>query len=61
MDPGGVVVLVTMTVGLVVHDLAGMHLLLVVNLPEDDTTVLRGSEVITGCCVAQLGFGEIAL
>ncbi len=56
MDPSGVVLFGTVTVGLVVHDLAGMDLLMVVNLPEDDTTVLGTAETVAGGCVAQLGF-----
>ena len=51
---------VAVTVGLVVHDLASTDLLLVVDLPEDDSTVLGAAEAIAGCCVVQLGFGEIA-
>lgn len=60
MDPGGGVVLVAMTVGLVVHDFAGMHALLVVNLPEDDTTVLGTAETIAGGGMMQLDFTQIA-
>ena len=60
VDPGGVVLLVAVTVGLIVHNLAGMDLLMVVNLPEDDTTVLGGSQAVAGCCTVQLSFGQIA-
>ena len=38
--------LVAMTVGLVVHHLAVVDTPLVVNLPEDDTTMRRGSDTI---------------
>ena len=60
VDPGGVVLFGAVTVGLIVHDLAGMHALLVVDLPEDDTTVLGGSQAVAGCCTVQLSFGQIA-
>ena len=49
VDPGGVALFGAVTVGLIVHDLAGMDLLMVVNLPEDDTTVLGGSQAVAGC------------
>ena len=60
MDPGGVALLVTVTVGLVVHDLAGTHALLVVDLPENDAAVLGTTKAVAGCRVAQLAIGEIA-
>ncbi len=46
VDPGGVVGFIAMTVGLVVHDLAGMDALLVIDLPEDDATVLGTAEAV---------------
>ena len=60
VDPGGVTLLVTVTVGLVVHDLAGMDVLLFVDLPEDDTSVLGTAKAVAGGSVAQLGVGQIA-
>ena len=60
MNPSGVVLLVAVTVGLVVHDLSGMDTLLVVDLPEDDTSLLGTAKAIAVGCMAQLGFGEVA-
>ena len=60
VDPGGGVLLVTVTVGLVVHDLAGTDPLPVVNLPEDDTTVPGTAEAVAVGSAAQLGVGQIA-
>ena len=60
VDPGGSVVLVAVTVGLIVHNLAGMDALVVVNLPEDDSTVLGTAETIAGGGVMQLDFTQIA-
>ena len=60
VDPGGVVGFVAVAVGLVVHDLAGMDALLVIDLPEDDTTVLGTTEAVAGGCVAQLGGVQVA-
>ena len=59
VDPGGVVLLVAVTVGLVVHDLASVDLLVVVDLPEDDTAVLGTAEAVAGGGVAELGFTQI--
>ena len=60
VDPGWVVGFVAMTVGLVVHDFAGMDTLLVIDLPEDDTTVLGAAKAIAGRCMTQLRFRQIA-
>ena len=60
MNPSRGVRLVTMTVGLVVHDLTGMDTLLVIDLPEDDTTVLGAAKAIAGRCMTQLRFRQIA-
>ncbi len=60
VDPRRVVGFVTVTVGLVVHDLAGMDALLVVDFPEDDTTLLGTAESVAVSGVAQLGVGQIA-
>ena len=49
-----------MTVGLVVHDLTGMDTLLVIDLPEDDTTVFGAAKAIAGRCMTQLRFRQIA-
>ena len=57
VDPGGVVLLVAVTVGLVVHNLACVDLLVVVDLPEDDTSVLGTAEAVAGGGVAELGVG----
>ena len=46
MNPGGVEGLVTVTVGLVVHQFTGVDTLLLVNLPEDDTSVLGATEAV---------------
>jgi hypothetical protein len=45
-DPRRLVCLVTMTVFTVIHDLAIMDTFLMVDLPEDDTTALRGPQTI---------------
>jgi hypothetical protein len=45
-DPGGVMGLVTVTVWPVIHDLPVMDTPLLVNLPEDDSVLLRGTEAI---------------
>lgn len=60
MNPSRGVRLVTMTVGLVVHDLTGMDTLLVIDLPEDDTTVFGTAKAIAGRCMTQLRFRQIA-
>ena len=59
VDPGGVVLLVAVTVGLVVHDFASVDLLVVVDLPEDDTSVLGTAEAVAGGGVTELGFTQI--
>ena len=60
MNPCGVVRLVTMTVGLVVHDLAGMDALLVVDFPENDAAFFRGAEAVAIGGVVHLLGGEEA-
>ena len=59
MYPDGGVLLVAMTVGLVVHNFTSMDALLVVDFPENDTTVLGTAEAVAGGGVAELGFTQI--
>ena len=60
MDPGGVVGLVAVTVGLVVHQFAGMNTLLLVDLPKDDATFFGGAEAVAISGVLHLWIGEVA-
>ena len=47
VNPGGVEGFVTVTVGLVVHELAIMDPQLLVNLPKDDGAVAGGAKTVT--------------
>ena len=60
VDPRRVVGFVTVTVGLVVHNLAGMDALLVVDFPEDDTTLFGTAESVSFGSTAQLGVRQVA-
>ena len=46
-SPSGSAQLVTVTVGLVVHELAIMDTQLLVNLPKDDGAVAGGAKTVT--------------
>ena len=61
MNPRGVEGLVAMTVGLVVHQFAGVDALLLVDLPEDDAAFFGGTEAVTVGSVVHLRVGEVAL
>lgn len=60
MNPGGVVGFVTVTVGLVVHQFAGVDALLLVDLPEDDAAFFGGAEAVAVGSVVHLLGGEVA-
>ena len=60
MNPRGVVSLVTVTVGLVLHQFAGVDALLVVNLPEDDAAFFGGAEAVAIGSVMHLRGSEVA-
>ena len=60
MNPRGVEGLVAMTVGLVVHQFAGVDALLVVNLPEDDAAFFGGAEAVAIGSVMHLWGCEVA-
>lgn len=59
VNPGGVVGLVTVTVGLVVHQFPCVNTLLVVDLPEDDATFFRGAEAVAIGSLVHLEGGEV--
>ena len=52
-------VVVTMTVGTVIHDLAVIHLVEEAYLPEDHAPVAAHPKVIAQCGVVHLRLGEI--
>ena len=60
VNPGGSMVLVAVTVLLVVHDLACMDLLQVINLPEDHPTLLRCAQPISVRGRHELDLREVA-
>lgn len=60
VNPGGVVGLVAVTVGLIVHQFAGVDALLFVNFPEDDAAFFGGTEAVAVGSVVHLGGGEVA-
>ena len=60
MNPGGVEGLVTVTIGLVVHQFTGVDTLLLVNLPENDAAFFRGAEAVAIGGVVHLLGGEEA-
>ena len=59
VNPGGVEGLVTVTIGLVVHQFAGVDTLLFVNLPEDDSAFFGGAEAVAVGSVMHLRGGEV--
>ena len=61
VNPGGVEGLVTVTIGLVVHQFTSVDTLLVVDLPEDDAAFFGGAETVTVGSVVHLRVGEVAL
>lgn len=60
VHPRWFVLFFAVTVGEIVHDLAGMDALLVVDLPEDDTTFLGTAEVIAVSGRYQLALSQVA-
>lgn len=61
VNPSGVVGLVAVTVGLVLHQFASVDTLLLVDLPEDDAAFFGGTEAVAVGGVVHLLGGEVAL
>ena len=57
-NPVGIVVLVAMTVGAVIHNLAITGFLLLVDLPKDDAARARASKTIAKYCTQHLRFSQ---
>ena len=57
-NPIGIVVLVAMTVGAVIHDLAVIGFFLLVNLPKDDAARARASKAIAKNCAQHLRLSQ---
>ena len=60
MNPSRIEALVAVTVGLIVHQFAGVDALLFVNFPEDDAAFFGGTEAVAVGSVVHLGGGEVA-
>lgn len=59
VNPGGVEGLVTVTIGLVVHQFAGVDAFLLVDLPENDAAFFRSAETVAVGSLVQLCVGEV--
>ena len=60
VNPSGVVGLVAVTVGLVLHQFASVDALLFIDLPEDDAAFFGGTEAVAVGSVVHLRVGEVA-
>ena len=58
--PGGLVVMVAVAVGAVVHNLAIVQLACAAQLPEDNPTVATHAQLVSLGCMLHLLLGEIA-